>query len=456
MSRQNAIWLWVITSCVLLAVALFNGYPLIDADTHIYIEQAAWPHFMPDRTPFYGLFIKASSLGISLWLTVLVQCLLLSFVLIRFIRCLCALLYPRFVFELAHHVVVVLLVATFTCVAWISPVIMPTVFSAVLALSVLLFLAPGVRSRWLVIIDGLVILLALSMHFAHMVILAVVAFFVLVYGLRHRQRFFVVRSLALIGICSSFWLVMAAANRAKGHGFVFARGQHVYMMARLAESGVLGTYLSDSCPAENLPLCADRKNLPQSMASFLLSGESPFYKEGGWDSSHAYYQHILGDVFTTQPYLGMFVQKSVVATLKQFSLVQPDGDLPAYDKHSEAYKKVSAYYGHERREFITAAQQQGSLSTSVLGVFWWLTLVGSSLWFLAPGRPPLSGELRRVYMFIGVLLLVNAWTYGTFASPLPRFQYAVFWILPATNLVIISLHYLYRYKIAQTTTKSQS
>ena len=66
---------------ILLAVALFNGYPLVYSDSGTYIKSGIEGFVPPDRPIIYGLFIAFFSFEYSLWLVILAQNLLTAFVL---------------------------------------------------------------------------------------------------------------------------------------------------------------------------------------------------------------------------------------------------------------------------------------------------------------------------------------------------------------------------------------
>jgi hypothetical protein len=71
---------------ILMIFALYNGYPLFSNDSASYIHSGYYLQVAGDRPVFYGLFIRATSLGISMWGTVLAQCLILSYLCMRFIE----------------------------------------------------------------------------------------------------------------------------------------------------------------------------------------------------------------------------------------------------------------------------------------------------------------------------------------------------------------------------------
>src|SRR6476646_273526 len=87
----NPLWeaVAVIGLCpLLLAVALWNGFPLIFYDTGAYMMQAFGDKFVPERSPVFSLFILFAGGGTSLWLVATLQALMVSFVMVQMARAL--------------------------------------------------------------------------------------------------------------------------------------------------------------------------------------------------------------------------------------------------------------------------------------------------------------------------------------------------------------------------------
>lgn len=436
MNARIPILHYFVVSLLMMVVALYNGFPLVGADTAGYIEQAIYPHFLPDKTPFYGIFIRVSSLHLSLWFTVCLQSLLLGFLLLRYIGFMyrdSKTINGNFNFILVTAVAIL----SFTCVSWVSSNLMSDVFTPILLLAMLLLLTEKQAGRWMPAIYAGIIFMAIAMHFSHIAIVVIVAISLICYGYTTKQRDLIQRSVAILLICAAFWGVMCGANVVKKHGFVFARGANVYMIAKLNETGILRKYLDENCRNKRLQMCSYTHDLPMSLSGFVTSGVSPLYKMGGWDSSDQEYREIIHDVFTTPRYLGMFVQKSVVSSLKQLTRIQPPEECVAYGKKSETYKKVSDYFPHESREYITAAQQAGALSVAAPNVVYQLFFLLTSLWLILYYKEVFSPQSTFVYGFILVFLIANAFVSSTFASVTDRFQFRIFWILPATNAILI-------------------
>lgn len=422
-----------------MIAALYNGYPIVDAGTTAFVEQAAYPHFTPDCTPFYGIFIKVTSIGWSLWFPVMVQALLLSALLIRYIY----VLFDRGDYQPQFSTMLwlVVVVVSLTGVSWVVSQLMADVFAPILLLSVLLLFCDEKANSLVVLSYSACALLAISMHFSHFAVALGCGVLFGVRAWRAKDGTKLRRSMWLLAACGVFWLVMCSANAAKHHGFVFARGKNIYLVSRLAEMGVLNAFLNDKCPKGGYRMCEAGQKIPTSQTEFLGSGESPLYRYGGWDSGAAEYSRVLTGVFSSPVYAGIFVRKAAVSALQQLVFVVPPSEFPAYGKESEPYKKVKNYYSDESREYATSQQQQGLLDASVFSTVYLLVILLSSLWVLLLPSSDEKAMWRGIYTIIFSFFVFNAITVGAFGSVSPRFQYRIAWLLPVTNILLLVSHY---------------
>src|SRR5262249_38782705 len=159
---------------------------------------------------------------------------------------------------------------------------------------------------------------------------------------------------------------------------------------------------------------------------FIWGDDNPYNKIGRWDSSRQEYNEIIHDIFSTPKYLGMFVQKSVIGTLKELTLVnhpekfRPGGNAPAW--------MIKASFEDEANEHNGSRQNTENLSASGFNSLYLLIFVASLIWI---GYHPqvLKGRLPFLYAFIVAFLVVNAAIMSAFSAVLDRYQNRVFWVL---------------------------
>ena len=467
MNFKKFLALFAITSVSLMAVALYNGFPLVDTDSGAYIEQAIYPHFTPERTPFYGMFVRLTCLWTSLWFTIFAQCLILAYLLLKFIGRFTVgslqsavgssqlavggnesavsksnTIEDAFVFNFS--LIAFITIISFTCVSWVVSYLMPDVFGAILLVSTILFITEKEDNLKPQAIYMFFVFVAMLMHNSHFPILLLFSSVLLVWALAKKQKPVLKKSITLIAVCGLVWGIMCGMNVVKKHGFTFSRGRDIMLVAKFAEAGILNTYLDDNCGKKPLQMCNYKNQIPGNINEFLTSGEGPVLKMGGWDSNRVEYQTIVHDVFTTPRYLSMFAQKSLTGTLKQAAQINAPDKADAQGRDSETWRKVEKYFADELPAYATSLQNNNALSGSSCNFVYYLFLVLSSLWMLLFYSRVMNAELASIYCFILLFMVVNAFVTASLSGITYRFQYRVAWLLPATNAMVILNYYYYK------------
>jgi hypothetical protein len=430
-----------------MVVALYNGFPLAEGDTGAYIQQAIYPHFASDRTPFYGLFIRVTSLWTSLWFPVAAQCLLLSYLVLKYIKHFqngvgVSLNYTGFSLTL----LTVITIVSFTCVSWVTAYLMPDIFAGILLLAVLLYISDERGSLLSKGIYLVIIFFAIAMHNSHFLIIVLFSLILIIWSVIKNNRALAKRSATLLAVCVAVFTIMCSMNAAKKHGFVFSRGKDIFLMAKFCETGILARYLDENCDRKSYKICAFKNNLPTSLTDFLWAAESPLYKMGGWDSSKEEYSNIAHDILTTPRYAAMFAEKSVISTLKELTRVQAPGELSWQGKDTEPWKKVKQYFADELNEYSTSLQNTHTLNGGACNLAYSLFFILSTIWILLFYPTIMNKELSFIYGCILLFFIINACVTSTFSMVINRFQYRIFWILPATNAIIIIKYYTGKYQ----------
>jgi hypothetical protein len=360
MKLKRLLPLLLISALALMSVALYNGYPVTDSDSGAYISIGFHNLIARDRPPFYGLFIRYSSMWVSLWYTIFVQCVLLAYLLIRYIRLLLGYI-PSFNIALAS----ILAVASFTCVSWVASYPMPDIFGGILLLSVVLYLMDTSRSLATSVAYILIIAASILVHNSHTVIMVLFCTLLLLWSLIKRDWPFFRKSILLLTLPVFSWLLMCTINSTNGYGFVFSRSSHIFFMGRLAEMGLLKLYLDDNCAKKSYRLCNYKDEMPLRAWSFIWETNGPFQKSGGWDSTQVEYEAIIHDMLSTPKYLSVFIQKSATGTLRTLTQVQEPESVMPQGIHSSPGGAISKFFTDEQPEYLSSLQNVGGLSATI-------------------------------------------------------------------------------------------
>lgn len=412
----------------LLAPALWNGFPLIFADTGGYLARPFEGTLELGRSALYGAFL-ASSIRLEFWPNVLAQAALTVWLLALTLRT-----HVRRL-RVAEIVLVVIALTLLTSLPWITSQLLPDIFMplSALALHLLAFRRTHLRSAE---IAGLLALIAFAIA-SHMAILAVMLAVIAAYLVMHlaASRLRLPRP----------WLVLPAAALAAGIAlaltsnwiiggqFAFTPGGASFLFGRLVQDGIVGRYLDRECPDATLRLCAYRNELRPSSDDWLWWPQSPLSKLGGWREFTPEAERIIAGTLRTDPLAHL--RTAIGNTLLQLVMVQTGNGVNPEDTQHAVWI-MSERAPDAMRDFQAAAQQRDQFD------FTWINRIDVPIALLAAAALPfLALWLRRRRPAIAALalstllvLLANAAICGIFSGPNDRYQSR---LTPIAALVVL-------------------
>lgn len=432
---------------ILMLFALYNNFPILAGDTASYILSGFTLKVPEDRTIFYGLFIRGTSLGVSLWLTIFCQCLLLCYSLVKFT----GKVVPGATG--AHSIALLLGTSLLTICGWFAGQLMPDIFTAILILcstNFLLFENDRTEKAILFVL----ILLSALVHSSGLAILILFLILFLARAiLRSRLGKDLGKTVSMASICFLAWLSISLSNEIGGNGFTTSRSTHVFVMGKLVESGVLKMYLDENCANKNYNICPYKDSLPPLAWEFHWDGKSPLQKTGGWEANKKEYNAIIGDMFSNPKYWPIIAYKSIEATARQLALFNIDEvyTLPwtVFDESSIVYEMVARYFPHEANQLKPSRINAKALNIPFYNGLFSLVIVLSSMAALLL----LKGQYKREYInvigFIAVFVLLNALITACLSSVNPRFNSRIIWLIPFINIVFLYKLFYHTYIVKQ-------
>jgi hypothetical protein len=342
--------------------------------------------------------------------------------------------------------VAVMMVAAFTCVSWVCAVVMPDVFTGILLLAIIVYLFDKNKSKFTQFLYVLLMLFAVITHYSHFLIVVLFALCLLAYSLISKRRDFFKKGLVILSTGLVFYLTMCTINYADKKEFTFSRASHIFMVAHFATNGILDTYLDDSCGKKDLRLCVAKGQLSPYHWDFLWPPpSSPLSKIGIWDSCDKEFKGIVHDVFTTPAYLKMFITKSVTATCRQLYTADVERvSGPPIDDWTNL--RVKDNFADEYKELALSRQHGGAIESTSFNVIYNLFFIITTIGILLIYSPRDNKELYLVYAVIAVFFVINAFVTANFSTVSARFQNRIFWILPATNAILLLKYLQNRFK----------
>ncbi len=294
-------------SLIWLLPSLLNGYPIIQDDSHAYLYSGMALSVPFDRPVFYGIYLLLSSLHLSLWFSVAVQCFLTFCLLDRWIKVMLKDNYRNYQ-SLILSILLLITPATIN-----ANQLMPDAFTPILILSFLLFWLDDEHPKkyfWLILLSGL-------MHNSHWLLLVgLIIISLLFYAKYFRSQIVKFKKLGIAVF--SILLILFASNFTKFKSFSPSPASTFFLLGRLAESGALSNYVQKSCEKEDLKFCNYKDSLNLLVTYFLWDTSlSPLYKIGGYQQNKAELDAVVMQTLTDKSSLLIFIQNSIHQSYKQ-------------------------------------------------------------------------------------------------------------------------------------------
>jgi hypothetical protein len=415
-------------AALLLWPALWNGYPIVFADTGTYLSQAINLYAGWDRPVFYSLFMLPLHATVTVWPVIVVQALLTTWVL----WVVCQVLLGR-VPEVAF-VAGAAVLAVATWLPWIVSELMPDVFTPLLVLvACLLAWVPERLSRTeriaFVGLAAFMIACQQSSLLLGGVLLAVLGGVRWFQGAAFRWWPLLVLppALAVLALCS--------ANLAAHHRFAVSPFGNVFLLARVIYDGPGMEALRRDCPAEHWRLCPYLGDFPPISDDFLWALSSPLYRAGGAKAVSQDADAIIRAALVADPVgEARAAWSNTVEQLTSFASGDglnpwPEQVSPWVERDFPA-REVAAYEG--------ARQQAGLLVVPAIlaRIHWAVALAGVlGCAILLPvafaRRAVCFGFLVAVF----IALPISAAITGALSTPHDRYQSRIMWLPPFVAVV---------------------
>jgi hypothetical protein len=428
-SHTTSIAATLVCVAVLLAPALWNGYPLLQYDTGGYLARWYEGYLVPSRSTVFGLFLHVGE-GLHFWPELILQAACVIWVISLVLRVAgCAT-------SAWQRTLIVAGLSLVTALPFLSSTLLTDVFVglSVLALHLLIFHRPDL-GRLEQIGLFLLIAFAAATHSATLAVLLAVLVFAVpmlrLSGLRPWERL-----LPAGGAIATGAAMLLAANFAFSGQLAWTPGGFGIAFGRLLQDGIVKRYLDDHCPDARLKLCPYRKDLPTTADDFLWS-YGVFNDLGRFDGLGEEMRFIVLQSLRAYPLRQ--VETAVAATADQLRLVAT-----GYGTHNEiwhTYGIIKRFIPGEVPAMQSARQQRGGLDFDLINRMHVPIALGSMLLALALlARVPISGrfdETTRLAATVTVAILANAFACGALSGPHDRYGARIAWI--ATFMVAITI-----------------
>jgi hypothetical protein len=414
---------------MLLAPALWNGYPLLQWDTGGYLARWYEGYLVPSRSTVFGLYLHFGE-DSGFWINLGIQALASLWILQLTLRVF-GLLRPMRLLGLSLALILT------TALPWLASMLLTDIFAGLSVLSLFILVLHGEKISAIEKFS----LFAFTAFAAatHSATLAVLLGLICVGWI---AKPFLPARIAVSGLMQGTLTILAgalmllAANFALSGKLAWTPGGTGVAFGRMLQDGIVARYLRDHCPQQPLKLCPYRDQLPATADAFLW-GNSMFNTLGrfkGMDDEMGFIvTHSLADYPLWQ------AEAAVVATAEQLVHVATGEGSNGWLPHT--YGIIERYIPAQLKAMRAAHQQHWDINfaavnwlhipvalVSMLAVF---GLLASSIW-----RRRLD-DLTLLAATVSLALLGNAVVCGVISGPHDRYGARLVWV--ATFTVLLAL-----------------
>ncbi len=413
---------------LLLAPALWNGFPLLEYDTGGYLARWFEGTLAVSRSTVYGFFLDALTRP-DFWPAVTLQAALTVWVITLVLRAHGLGRRPRVL------LVTVALLTVATSLPWIAGILLTDIFAGlgVLALYLLVLRAEtltGVERAALVV---LVAFSAATHSATFAVLLALFSLACLAAWLDRRlvPPAGLARALAALTLGP---LMLMAADYAVAGRLTWTPGGFALSFGRMLQDGIVGRFLAEHCPDPRLRLCDHRDELPTDADAFFW-GSGIFDQLGRFEGLDGEMRTIV--IESVRDYPLWQLEAAARAVARQLTAVRTgEGVL---DSLWHTYGIMERFTPSVLPAMRAARQQEGELDFRAINLLHMPVALGSIALLIAAivlaRRRPRFADLGPLAATALLAILANAAVCGIFANPHDRYGARMAWI--ATFVVLL-------------------
>ncbi len=411
--------------------AFYNGFPLTYSDTSTYIISGFGLDMPMDRPIVYGILLRIFSLnGLSLYLVVFFQSVILSYLIITLVH---LLIKSKYSLELGLLLVIIL--SLLTGLSWTCSQLMADIFTPIALLSLVLIVNYNFKKGESILLY-VIYTISIATHLSHIVLFVVILLFTYII-----KFFFIQKSHWRLYNLRIAYLFVLTISTIVTMGSAMSKSKHVFFMGAMAEQGILKQYLYDVCGEKKYKLCSYKDSLPEKGWQFVWNEDSPLYKIGGWKEAKPECDEIIHETLTKPKYIYMHIMASLKATGSQLLLFKiGDGNGP-FNKGTRLHERVSTYFPSDLYLYENAKQNSSKLDfVSILNTLFTFIIALSVLVIIVLLFNKQIRNNKNLLFIVSLLIgsiFINAWDCGTFANAIDRLGCKMIWLFPLSAFILL-------------------
>jgi len=414
---------------LMIAPALWNGYPLLQWDTGGYLARWYEGYLVPSRSTVFGIYLHYGE-SFGFWINIAIQSLATLWLLQLTLRVLGLMQTFRFV-------AISLLLILSTALPWLASMLLTDIFAGLSILSLFLLVVGASRTSGLEkIVLFVFTAFAAATHSATLGVL----FGLCVAGWMARPL--LGRRLPIAGLAQASLTIVAgglmlvSANHALSGKWAWTPGGTGVAFGRMMQDGIVARFLGDHCPRETFKLCPYRNELPATADEFLW-GKSVFNTLGRFDGLNDEMGTIV--VESLRDYPAWQAGAALRAMGQQLLHVATGEGTTVWIPHT--YGIIERYIPSQTAPMRAARQQHWELSFDAINRLHVPVALISMLGLLALLAHSLAhrrlDDLTLLAATVTLALLGNAFICAVISGPHDRYGARMVWV--ATFVVLMAL-----------------
>jgi hypothetical protein len=418
---------------MLLAPALWNGYPLLQWDTGGYLARWYEGYLVPSRSTVFGLYLHFGE-DSSFWINLGIQALASLWILQLTLRVL-GMIRPLRLLGLS------LVMVMTTALPWLASMLLTDILAGLSLLSLFLLVLHGDRISGIEKFSLFVFTaFAAATHSATLGVLlglCCVGWIV---------RPFLPARIAVAGLVQGSMTLVAgavmllSANFALSGQWAWTPGGYGVAFGRMLQDGIVTRYLRDHCPQAQLKLCPYRDQLPATADEFLW-GDSMFNTLGRFKGMNDEMGFIVTRSLAEYPLWQ--AEAAIAATAQQLVHVATGEGTNGWIPHT--YGIIEHYIPAQLKPMRAARQQHWEIDftainwihvpIALLSILLVFAIFGHAIW-----RRRLD-DLGLLAATVSLALLGNAFICGVISGPHDRYGARLVWVATFVVLIAAARHF---------------
>lgn len=427
----------LICALILMTPALYNGFPLVNPDSGGNIGVAYNLHVPIERPISYSVLLRiATSIIHSLWMIVLLQTVIVVYILNRVSKKLLSNTYSNRIF-----LAIIILLTFFTSCSWHTSHILPDILTAAVILLVVDFLLLNTPNKNQKIIYFIAIWLLLEQHNSNLLIALILSLCLFIYAKVKQHKPLLQKTIFIFIITLFSFVSISFFNLWEGNSFRPSASTHIFMMARMAENGILDEFLKENCPTNNYSICNYQGRTGNRQWDFMWVDGHLIDNGGhpnGWFTTEKEYKQIIRKTLVTPKYLLKHIYESIEGTFRQ--LTQIHVGIMIEGEGSSPFVNIEQRFPYELKEYRTALQPTANLIkqmpffNAIIYIFFVSMVLLAILFYY---HKNVNQNFKNIFAFIIAAVICNAFVTSTFSTVVERLQSRVSWLIPYMCILML-------------------